>query len=480
MNLANFWDQAQLQANKSKVKKIFFYRICGMGMGTSAVLFREAGHIVAGCDQQFFPPMGDYLKNLGIKCLSMNETTAQVLQQYDLIVVGNSVGKDSKDAELIENCGVPFTSFPCVLGEYILKDRTVVGIAGTHGKTTTSYYLAQVLQHLGEDAGHLVGGVLKDREAAALGKGKYFVIESDEYESSYFQKFSKFRLYHINELLLTALEFDHADVFKTLADIEKQFDVIIPQLSGLVYDADYPAAQRVAEKFLKVAPRTTYSYGLKNANGPFEIEVHAGTCNFGLMINGSKEKFSTNIIGPQNILNLTAVILFCYKEGFPLAKIKSAIAKLHNVKRRQELRGQYGKLLVVDDFAHHPTAIELTLESIRKTYPGKKIHVVFEAVTSTARSNAFQKEFAQVFSQVASVLVANPKIPTNATQYENLNYQQLADDISRYGVFSKEYLQLVDLRKEIDRLAETDGVLLILSNRTVLGLWESDFVTKIH
>lgn len=479
MNLANFWDAETIKKNQSKLKKIFFFRICGMGMGTTATLFREAGYEVAGCDIAFYPPMGDYLKQVGITCLSVENTTKEILKDYDLVVVGNSIGANSKEALLIENCGVPFTSFPCVLGEVILKNKKVVGIAGTHGKTTTSYYLAQMLSLLGQDVGYLVGGVLTDREASHLGKSDYFVIESDEYDSSYFQKFSKLRLYHIQDLILTALEYDHADIFPTIRDIEVQFEYIIPSIKSMIYNADYPSAEKMAAYFKKLHHQEALPYGLAYKNGPGKIETLNGLTRFSLYLDGKEEIFETNIIGPQNILNLTSCIHYCLKEKFELSAIKATLKNLKNVKRRQELRGKYHQLLVIDDFAHHPTAIVLTLESIKKTYPGKPIHVVFEAVTATARSNAFQKQFAESLSSVASVLVANPKIPTNAKQFENLNYSLLTKDISSYGVFSEEYTELKPLRATIDTLSLKDGILLVLSNRTVLGLWESDFVDLI-
>lgn len=480
MNLNHFWDAEKIKQNQTKLKKIFFFRICGMGMGTTATLFREAGYEVSGCDVAFYPPMGDYLKKMGVNCLSVESTTQEILKNYDIIVVGNSVGANSKEAKLIEECGVPFTSFPCILGELILKNKKVVGIAGTHGKTTTTYYLTQILSNLGQDVGYLVGGVLTDREASHLGKSEYFIIESDEYDSSYFQKFSKFRLYHIKELVLAALEFDHADIFPTLRDIEIQFETIIPQISGMVYNADYPSAQKMASYFKDISRKEPIGYGLKYKNGPHSMVVSSNQTQFKLTVNNKEEEFQTNIIGPQNILNLSACILFCLKEGFDLVAVKNSIKNLKNVKRRQELRGKFGKLLVIDDFAHHPTAITLTLESIKKSYPNYPIHVVFEAVTSTARSNAFQKQFVESLKGATTVFVANPQIPTNAKQFENLNYTQLVEDIRSSGIESSEFKELVPLRRSIDSLSDKDGVLLVLSNRTVLGLWESDFVKAIR
>jgi UDP-N-acetylmuramate: L-alanyl-gamma-D-glutamyl-meso-diaminopimelate ligase len=474
------WNQEQISLHKNKIKKVFFYRISGMGMGTCATLFKEAGYDVAGCDLAFYPPMGDYLKKVGITCFTMNEVSDSLLKNYDLIVVGNSVSKDTPDARLIESCGIPYSSFPCVLGELILKERVVVGIAGTHGKTTTTYYLAQMLAHMGEDPGYLVGGVLTDREAAALGKSKYFVIESDEYDSSYFHKFSKFRLYNIKELILTALEYDHADIFKDMRDIEIQFEFILKNLKGFVYNSDYTSAQFLAKQFAALSSTAPIRYGLKDPAGPLDIHTQEGKTTFKLEVAGKLEEFETNIIGAQNILNMSGCILFCLKEGFHLAQVKKAVKNLLNVKRRQELRGTYKKAIVVEDFAHHPTAIELTLDAIKKTYKNLPIHVVFEAVTSTARSDAFQQAFVDSFAGTASVIVANPQLPTNASQFGNLNYGLLAQDLSERGIYAKEVKDLASLRMEIDKLAEKEGIVLILGNRTILGLWESDFVTCIQ
>ncbi|MDH4467599.1 MAG: Mur ligase family protein [Bacteriovoracaceae bacterium] len=479
MNLQNFWNNESLAKHKSEVKKIFFYRISGMGMGTTATLFKDQGYQVAGCDMQFYPPMGDYLKKRAIPCFTMEQTNEELLKQYDLIVVGNSVGKGSKDATLIENCGVPFTSFPALLGEYILKEREVVGIAGTHGKTTTTYYMIQVLSGLGLDVGYLVGGVLDDREASKLGSHKYFIIEADEYDSSYFQKFSKLRLYQIKHLVLSALEYDHADIFPTLKDITNQFLPVAAGLKSFLGNHDYPEAKVVADEFQKFSKSKPAYYGLEYEGGPYEIEQSEKGSTFKLRIDGKEESFQTNIVGKQNILNLTACILFCVQEKLPLLKVKEILKNMKNVKRRQEFKGHYGELIVIDDFAHHPTAIKLTLDSVKKLYPNKPVHIIFEAITSTARSDAFQKEFAECFTGADSVLVANPQVPTNATQLKNLDYAKLSQDLNSFGHFSREYKKLEDLRSKIDEWKKTPGILLVLSNRTVLGLWESSFVQEL-
>ena len=192
MDLKNLISQEELIARRSTIKKVFFYRICGAGMGPAAVLVKQAGYEVEGADSAFFPPMSTFLETTGIPLYKLDQVTPDLLKKYDLIVVGNSVGGKLETARMIEQVGVPFTSFPSTLGSLVLKDKNVIGIAGTHGKTTTTYFMTQLLEKLGQNPGYLVGGIIEGRDPSKLGD-KYFVIESDEYDSAYFHKISKFR-----------------------------------------------------------------------------------------------------------------------------------------------------------------------------------------------------------------------------------------------------------------------------------------------
>ncbi len=479
MNLENFWNAQKISSNANGINKIFFYRICGMGMGTCAILMKELGKTIAGADNAFFPPMGDYLKNQKIQCYQLSEVTKDLLSEYDLIVVGNSVGRNSDDARMLEQTGIPFTSFPCLLGEMLLKKKEVIGISGTHGKTTTTYYLAQMLDLLKQDPGYLVGGVLLDRPPAAIGGGKFFVIESDEYDSAYFQKIAKLRQYNIDQLVITSLEYDHADIYPDMESIEKEFESILPGVKKIIANSDYESAQNVARK-LGRDEDVTY-YGGNSKLGPNNIRVKNGDTFFEIIMNEEKYEFQTSVIGTHNIFNLTTCILFCFNNGFSYDEIKNCVMNLKNVKRRQELRGTYKKSFVIDDFAHHPTSVELTIDAIKKKYPDKKIFTVIEPSTSTSRSTAFQTSFIDCFKEASAVVVANPQITTNAKQFENLDYDQLAHDINKtFNIPTWSTTDLSTLRSHIDALTEEDSVLLIMGNRTILGLWESDFIKELQ
>lgn len=209
--------------------------------------------------------MSTFLETTGIPLFKLDQVTPEFLQQYDLIVVGNSVSGKAEAARMIEKTGVPFTSFPSALGSLVLKDKNVVGIAGTHGKTTTTYFMTKLLENLGQNPGYLVGGIIEGRDPSKLGD-KYFVIESDEYDSAYFHKISKFRLYELKNMILTSLEFDHADIFASVEKIEDEFKAIIPSVkSKMIFNQEYTSAMKLYNEYKGKTPsQEWFLYGDKS------------------------------------------------------------------------------------------------------------------------------------------------------------------------------------------------------------------------
>lgn len=478
MNLTNMIEGAELLAQKNNFTKVFFYRICGTGMGACACILKEAGFEVEGADATFSPPMSTYLDSTGIPCHSLDKIDKEFLQKYDLIVVGNSVPRVSNHASLIEECGVPFTSFPSILGAYILKEKNVIGIAGTHGKTTTTFFMTQLLENLGKKPGYFVGGVIDNRPPSTAGVDDFFVIESDEYDSAYFQKYSKFRLYELNNMILTSLEFDHADIYNSIEDIEKEFVAVFPKVDKYVVANDaYPSILKLEKEY---ANQNWMLYGENSEAGPRIIEMNEKGCHFEVSLNRNSYKFETNIIGLHNILNISACLFLLSKYEFTAEQLQKAVKDLAMVKRRQELRGKYKNAYVIDDFAHHPKAISLTVDAIKTKYPNQKIVTVFEPISATARSNVFQKEFAESLKTSDKVIIAQNPLPTTVKEQKNLDCSQLVEDISSFGVTASSVDSLDKLRNQIDEYISEESVLLILSNRTCLGLWESDFVKEIN
>lgn len=477
MNLENVLGQSEILKRRDEFKKIFFFRVCGTGMGACACLMKEAGFEVEGADAAFFPPMSTYLETTGIPCHNLERVDADFLKQYDLIIVGNSVPRNSEHARLIEECSVPFTSFPTALGALVLKDKEVIGIAGTHGKTTTTYFLTQLLEKLGEDCGYLIGGIVNGRAPARVGESPYFVIESDEYDSCYFQKYAKFRQYELNHMVLTSLEFDHADIYSSLEDIEKEFRVALEKLPGVCVANDaYDSIHKLRGEFPQ---KEWMMYGDSSELGPKGAKTGKEGSEFSVNWNGELLKFNTNIIGHHNILNISACVLFLLEKGFDKSAIKDAVMDLSLVKRRQEVRGNYRGAVVIDDFAHHPKAVTLTVDAIQAAYPDRSIVTVFEPVSATARSSVFQSEFASSLSKSKKVIVAANPMKTTVKNSNNLDCDLLARDLAAFGVEASCANSLGELREKIDGWADDLSVLLVLSNRTCLGLWESDFVSEI-
>jgi UDP-N-acetylmuramate: L-alanyl-gamma-D-glutamyl-meso-diaminopimelate ligase len=481
MDLKNLISQEDLIKRRHQIKKVFFYRICGAGMGPAAVLVKQAGYEVEGADSAFYPPMSTFLETTGIPLYKLDEVNAEFLKKYDLIVVGNSVSGKIEAARMIEQTGVPFTSFPSALGCLVLKDKNVVGIAGTHGKTTTTYFLTQLLEKLGQNPGYLVGGIIEGRDPSKLGD-KYFVIEADEYDSAYFHKISKFRLYEMKNMVLTSLEFDHADIFSSVEKIEDEFRSIIPSIkSSIIINQEYPSAMKLFKEYSGKRPgQNWHLYGSGSELGPFQVETFENGSTFVIKWEGELISFCTTVVGHHNVLNLTSCILYLLTEGFSIESVQKAAAQLEMVKRRQEVRGKYHDMVVIDDFAHHPRAIQVTMDAIRARFKGKKIITVFEPISATARSSIFQNEFRDSLAGSDKVIIAKPDLPSTALGAQDLDGDKLAQEIGSKGKPATCVHKLDDLRKNIDEFAEKDAVLLILSNRTCLGLWESSFVKELQ
>jgi UDP-N-acetylmuramate: L-alanyl-gamma-D-glutamyl-meso-diaminopimelate ligase len=475
----SYLDRKNLIKKSKKIKKIFFYRICGTGMGAASLLLKEAGFEVEGGDLNFGPPMSEYLKSTHIPLHQLKNIDLEFLKGFDLIVVGNVVSKNSEDAKLIENLGKDYCSFPAALGAFILKDKKVVGISGTHGKTTTTYIMAQVFKNLGFFPGYFIGGVIDGASSACLGKDDYFFIESDEYDCAYFEKFSKFLNYEVKDLILTSLEFDHADIYNNLDEIKDQFKELILKLEGrcVIANEDYEAIRDLNNEYKKYCEwifySTEYSPKIKN------IFLNKNKMTFfSLEIDKKNYDFETNLTGVQNILNLSSVILFAFKEKIPIEKIKTSILNLKMVKKRQEEKGYFQGAMIIDDFAHHPSAIKLTINSIKQKYSNKEIVVALEPSSSTARSSIFQKEYLNVLSGVKTVILVDPKRDTTAKNYGNLDCRKLIDGL----VCQKQRAYLVkeisELKEKIKEEADDEKVILFLSNGQFLGLWESEMARE--
>tara|TARA_B100000925_G_scaffold289647_1_gene272976 strand:+ start:3074 stop:4456 length:1383 start_codon:yes stop_codon:yes gene_type:complete len=459
MNLNNRISKEELEKIRDKIKKVLFFRVCGTGMGAAACLLKEVGFEVFGTDRDYFPPMSTYLEEVGIPKIPFVNIN---FSEYDLVVVGNVVARGSQEARKIEESGVPFCSFPEIIGEYVLKDKVVIGVSGTHGKTTTTYMLIQILEKLGVRPGYLVGGVINGRPSSSLGNGDYFVIESDEYDTAYFEKTPKFIHYYINHLILTSLEYDHADIYSSIDDIRRVFEGLVQSISGnIVFNNSFDSIDFVDGE-------NAISYGQKSINGPKEIRCEGDEVCFDLF---GKEVF-TNIFGEHNVLNLSAAIIILKRLNFDISKVLQACLNIKLVKRRQEFLGEKEGIIFYDDFAHHPTAMGLTLESFRKKFQNKELSVVFEPASSTARSDVFENEFCEVLNRADRVFIVEPQRSTSALGAKNIDVEGVVSRLNKEEIFASS-----GGSSELDCFLENteSGIVIFMSNGKLLGIKEKLF-----
>ncbi|NUT60370.1 UDP-N-acetylmuramate:L-alanyl-gamma-D-glutamyl-meso-diaminopimelate ligase [Herbaspirillum sp. C9C3] len=365
--------------------------ICGTFMGGLAVLAKEAGHTVTGCDANVYPPMSTQLEAQGIT-LTQGFEPSQVDIQPDLFVIGNVVSRGNPLMEEILNRGLPYVSGPQWMGENILQNKWVLSVAGTHGKTTTSAMLAWVLEHAGYQPGFLIGGVPMNFGISARlgsdghgGPSPFFVIEADEYDTAFFDKRSKFVHYRSRTAVLNNLEYDHADIFPDLAAIETQFHHLVrtvPGIGRVIVNGREAALQRV---LARGCWSEREDFGVAAGQPGWSLQTHDDG-RFEVFFEGqSQGTVDWSLTGEHNRMNAIAAIAAARHVGVPAAQAIAALGAFQNVKRRMELRGSANGVAVYDDFAHHPTAIATTVAGLRKKVGAARILAVLEPRSNTMK-----------------------------------------------------------------------------------------------
>lgn len=367
----------------ANVMHIHILGICGTFMGGLAQLAVAAGHRVSGCDANVYPPMSEQLQQAGI-VLTQGYDAGQTAVQPDVFVIGNAISRGNPLLEAILDQGLPYVSGPQWLAENVLRGRWVLGVAGTHGKTTTSAMLAWILEEAGMAPGFLIGGVPKNFGVSArLGDTPFFVIEADEYDTAFCDKRSKFIHYHPRTLVLNNLEFDHADIFADLAAIETQFHHLVRTLpaSGLIVSNGNEAA---LERVLARACWTP----VERFNHPGGYRVSGDDASGELILHGPEGEIGRSqwaLTGAHNRANACAALLAARHVGVGFTHGLAALSRFANVKRRLETRGEAGGVTVYDDFAHHPTALATTLAGLRRKVGSARILAVFEPRSNTMK-----------------------------------------------------------------------------------------------
>ncbi|PCJ33335.1 MAG: UDP-N-acetylmuramate:L-alanyl-gamma-D-glutamyl-meso-diaminopimelate ligase [Gammaproteobacteria bacterium] len=379
--------------------------ICGTFMGGVALLARELGMTVSGSDANVYPPMSDQLEAAGIS-LQEGYLAEHLDPAPDLVVMGNAMSRGNPAVEYVLNKGLPYISGPQWLAEYVLKDKWVLAVSGTHGKTTTSSMLAWILHDSGMAPGFLIGGVPSNfGETARLGETPFFVIEADEYDTAFFDKRSKFVHYHPRTLVINNLEFDHADIFDDLAAIQKQFHHVIRTVpsEGLIISPEgVPAIEDTLDMGCWT-PRLTV--GLKQ--GQLQAsDVKEDGSQFSVFFDNDKvAEVNWSLLGMHNVNNALAAIAAARHVGVSIEYACEALQRFTGIKRRMELRGEVRGVRVYDDFAHHPTAITTTLNGLRANLGDKKIIAILEPRSNTMKMGIHQQTLAESLQAADQVIL---------------------------------------------------------------------------
>lgn len=448
------------------IQKIHLIAICGTGMGALACLLKEKGYDITGSDQHVYPPMSDFLVNKGI-ALFKGYDPANLEPAPDLIVVGNAVSKDNPEVQAMQASSIPYLSMPQAINRFAAAGKKQIVVTGTHGKTTTSAFIAWLLTCADLDPSFLIGGIVSNFDSNyRLGRGDHMVLEGDEYDTAFFDKGPKFLHYAPEIAVLTSVEFDHADIFSDLDHIKDAFRRLlkgIPSRSMLfAFDQD-PNIKDILPR--SNCPVDMYGHHRDSAWRLGEVTIEAPLTNFEVYRHGSLwAEFKTPMIGRHNLRNLLAGIATGAQLGISQNKIAKALASFKGVRRRQEVRGVKRDIIVIDDFAHHPTAVFETVNAVKDFYQKQRIVAVFEPRTNSSRRNIFQSVYANAFEGADMVCVRQPPLLEKIPPEQRFSSEQLVMDLSRQG---KEAYFFDDTDGIIDFLiaqARPNDVLLIMSN----------------
>jgi UDP-N-acetylmuramate: L-alanyl-gamma-D-glutamyl-meso-diaminopimelate ligase len=462
-------------------KHIHLIGICGTAMASLAGMLKQRGFHVTGSDAAAYPPMSDFLRELGISVAQPFDAN-NLNPRPDLVVVGNAMSRGNVELEDVLDQRIPFCSLPQLLHDEFLRGKEVLVVAGTHGKTTTTSMLAWIFHSAGLQPSFLIGGIAENFGSSFhLGAGQYFILEGDEYDTAFFDKGPKFLHYFPDSIILTSVEFDHADIYKDLDAVETAFKRLvnlIPRHGRIVaFDGftgeatESPSLDRCLAKAF--CPVERYGAGSQANWKVTDLRFEPARTTWTVLLDGQPwADLEFPLAGEYNVWNATAAAALASSCGIPKEAIAAALKTFKSVKRRLEVKAQVNGITIVDDFAHHPTAIAGTLKALRARYPGARLWAILEPRSNTLRRRVLQSDLARSLAQADEVIVAGVFRSEAVPESERLELPALAAEIERNGRRARLLADADAIVHTIAPEMRSGDVVAILSNGGFGGIYE--------
>jgi UDP-N-acetylmuramate: L-alanyl-gamma-D-glutamyl-meso-diaminopimelate ligase len=455
--------------------------ICGTAMAAVAGMLKQRGFRVTGSDAAAYPPMSGFLEELGIP-VAQPFDARNLEPRPDLTVVGNAISRGNVELEQVLDQRIPFCSLPQLLHEEFLRGKEVLVVAGTHGKTTTTSMLAWIFHTAGMQPSFLIGGIAENFGSSFhLGQGKHFILEGDEYDTAFFDKGPKFLHYFPDAVILTSVEFDHADIYKDLDAVETAFKRLVNLIPrrGLIVAFDGVAGEHTESASLErslakaFCPVERYGTGARSDWQITNLKFEAGRTSWSLLHQGQPwADLEFPLAGEYNVWNATTAAALAAGYGISKAEIAAALKTFKSVKRRLEVKAQVNGVTIIDDFAHHPTAIAGTLKALRSRYAGARLWAILEPRSNTLRRRVLQSDLARSLALADEVIVAGVFRSEALPENERLDVQELAADILKGGRRARVIADADGIVQTIAPEMRSGDVVAILSNGGFGGIYE--------
>ena len=457
---------AELNHVPENIHHIHIMGICGTGMAALSGMLKSSGYEISGSDKAVYPPMSTFLEELGINVYD-GYGGQNLTPRPDLVIVGNVIPRINQEALALAEAQIPYLSFPQALAHFFIESRTSLVVAGTHGKTTTASILASCLNQAKLDPTFMIGGIVREFDSNfRLGGGEHFVSEGDEYDTAFFDKESKFLHYRPDIAIITSVEFDHADIFDDLDAIKrsfKKFVSLLPKDGLIIAHLDDPNVVEV----VRDAPCEVQGYG---QNSDLDWSLHnvraeGGMTHFKVLHHGKEwADLAVQLPGTHNCLNSLAVAAVLNRIGVKPDIINQGLSQFGGIKRRQEVRGIVNKITVIDDFAHHPTAVKETLKALKEAYKDQRLITVFEPRTNSSRRAIFQQAYVSCFDSSELTFIREPVPLDNVATDDLFSSKKLAADLQKRGVKAESCPDTDTILQRLSSILKPNDVVAILSN----------------